>query len=123
MIAAVTSTSDIIPNNGILVDVNDKSYMITPDNDVPEGWKRIPLETALSIVSRSNTQWVIPDNSTDGMEEVNNMVDNWIALLRSEKEEDTVILATSDITAGKSHKKSMLDVQKQRKKKNEWKQY
>lgn len=123
MIAAITSISDIIPNRGILVDINDKSCMITPDNDIPEGWKRIPLETAISMVSRSNAQWVIPNNSTDGLSQINDMMDDWISLLRSEKEEQTVMLATSDITIGKSHKKSMIDVQKQRKKKNEWKQY
>lgn len=121
MIAAITSTSDIIPNKGILVDINDKSCMITPENDLPEGWKRIPLEMAISMVSRSNAQWVIPNNSTDGIARVNKMVDDWISLLRSEKQEETVMLATSDITIGKNGKKSMIDVQKQRKKKNEWK--
>lgn len=122
MIAAITSSSDIILDHGVLVDINEKSCMITPDNKIPNGWKRIPLETAFSMVSRSNAVWIIPDNSTDGLKTVEQMLNDWISVLRSERQEETIVLATSDITIGKTGKKSMIDVQKQRKKKNEWKQ-
>lgn len=123
MIAAITETSDVIPDHGILVDINNKSCMITPDHELPEGWKRISLETALTMVSRSNAEWIIPESSTDGMKKVRAMMDEWFSELRKEREtEEPIMTIISDLNSTVKSK-SLIDVQKQRKRKNEWKKF
>lgn len=99
-----------------------KTVVISSEVKPLEGFVRIPLRMAERLLSRDSTCWITPKTASEGLLLFDKMNKEWVDYIASQDNVDAPpgIIVVSDDVHSKRKRKTLIDVRRERTRKNRW---